>query len=142
LPFSGPTFRECHKGFHNEGEPRKDVTRLGYLCGPYHGLKAIRPMASGTIEQEGGEVTHEVELKKSDCMRLFVVSGESLGRMGVKVASPSGTTLVENDAVEGWAAIAPYGVICGGEEGKYKISIRALRGRGEYAAQAWVLRSY
>lgn len=99
-------------------------------------------MASGTIDAEGGEVTHTVELKKNDCIRLFVVSGDSIKRMHAKITAPSGTTLAENDAIDGWGVIAPYGVVCGGEEGKYTISIRALRGKGEYAAQAWVLRSY
>src|SRR5579871_6594940 len=77
---SGGIFVDCYAGLHVTGDPVKDVTRLGYVCGPVAGMKRVLDAPfEGAITAGAAELELPLPLVKGGCYRLFAAAdGETL----------------------------------------------------------------
>jgi hypothetical protein len=137
----GPWVR-CYGGFHPEGDPVKDVTRLAFLCGPENGMKRLSKAAiEGTVKEGGPGVTDTFEARRGECYRVFAVAEPSVADLDVVVRSSRGAAVAADHGEDAWPIVQPDRPFCPLEDDRYTVEIGAKRGTGRFAAEVWVLRT-
>jgi hypothetical protein len=137
----GPWVR-CYGGFHPEGDPVKDVTRLSILCGPENGMKRLSKQPfEGTVAAGGPPVSQGFEARRGECYRVFAVAEPTVQDLDVVVRSSRGAPLAADHGEDAWPIVQPDRPFCPLEDDRYAVEVSAKRGGGRFAAEVWVLRT-
>lgn len=137
----GPWVR-CYGSFHPQGDPVKDVTRLGILCGPENGMRRLaKAPFEGAVAEGTPGVTSTFEAKRGECYRVFAVAEAAVGDLDVTVHSSRGAPIAADHGEDAWPIVQPDRPFCPLENDRYTLEIAARRGHGRFAAEVWVLRT-
>jgi hypothetical protein len=137
----GPWVR-CYGGFHPEGDPVKDVTRLSLLCGPENGMKRLsRAPLQGALTEGGPSVTETFEARRGECYRVFAVAEPGVADLDVVVRSSRGAALAADHGEDAWPIVQPDRPFCALEDDRYTLDVSTKHGGGRFAAEVWVLRT-
>jgi hypothetical protein len=137
----GPWVR-CYGSFHPAGDPVKDVTRLGLLCGPENGMRRLsKAPIEGTVSEGAPGTTSTFEAKRGECYRVFAVAEATVSDLDVTVHSSRGAPVAADHGEDTWPIVQPDRPFCPLENDRYTLEIAAHRGHGRVAAEVWVLRS-
>lgn len=137
----GPWVR-CYGGFHPQGDPVKDVTRLSILCGPENGMRRLskKPL-QGSVTEGGTAVSERFEARRGECYRVFAVAEPQVNDLDVVVRSSRGAAVAADHGEDAWPIVQPDRPFCPLEDDRYTFEVSARRGSGRFAAEVWVLRS-
>lgn len=136
-PF-GPWVR-CYGGFRPGDVPARDVQRLAMLCGPSLGMRAAWPIAEGVVDDQGPPREHGLTLERGACARVFAASAPGVADLDVELVAPGGAVIVEDAIDDRWPIVPSDRGACVSDGGAYVVRVRARKGKGAYAVQAWVL---
>ncbi|HEU4409875.1 MAG TPA: hypothetical protein VFS43_31770 [Polyangiaceae bacterium] len=136
-PVGGP-WRHCQDNFRPEAGALRDVTRLTMVCGHVNGMRAVGPVEEGEVAEGGEARTHAFALRGGECVRLFAVADAPVDDLSVALAGPTGVLAVSAPGAR-WAVTLADRPLCVAAEGEYAMQVRARKGAGRYAAQAWRL---
>jgi hypothetical protein len=120
---AGGLWASCHEGFRTEGDARRDVTRLGLLCGPSNGMSRHADTDSFAVE-------------RGDCYRVFVVTAAGAD---VELRSSRGRVLSEARALEGFVAVEPDRPFCALESDTLSVQVS---GAAAHALEVWRLSAH
>ena len=133
---SGGLWSGCHHGFSTTGGPRRDVTRLGLLCGPVNGMQQLGKTVAGDVGPDN-TVTHHIEASGGTCYRLFAtVSGPR--RLMLRVTTPDGAAVANVESDAGFAVLEPQRPLCTLDPTRFTIEL-STPSPGRYAQQVWQL---
>jgi hypothetical protein len=136
----GPWVR-CYGNFRLGGEPLKDVTRLGLMCGPANGMRRIsKAPIEGEVLEGGEPVVAPLSAKKGECYRVFAVAEPSVRDLDVNVRSSRGASIAADHGEDAWPIVQPDRPFCPLEDDALSIELSARRGKGKVAAEVWALR--
>jgi hypothetical protein len=137
----GPWVR-CYGGFHPQGDPVKDVTRLSILCGPENGMKRLSKQPfEGSVTAGGPSASETFEARRGECYRVFAVAEPTVQDLDVIVRSSRGAPLAADHGEDAWPIVQPDRPFCPLEDDRYTVEVSAKRGAGRFAAEVWVLRA-
>lgn len=138
----GPWVR-CYGNFRLTGEPLKDLTRLGLLCGPENGMRRATPKPiEGHVKEGGPGVEEKLRAFRGACYRVFAVGGPGIINLDVTVRSSRGATIATDGGEDAWPIVQPDRPFCALEDDLISVEISARRGEGQFAAEVWVLKTY
>ena len=136
----GGLWVSCYGGFRPSGEPLRDVTRLGLLCGPPNGLRLVsREPLQGKVAAGARAASHRFEARRGECYRIFAVASSSIEDLDVVVRSSRGSQLAKDHSEDAWPILDPEGPICTFGDDTFTVAVSARRGSGSYAMQIWAL---
>jgi hypothetical protein len=137
---SGGIFSDCYKGLHATGEPEKDVTRLGLVCGPVEGMRrAIDTPFEGAISAGGAELDFPIALSKGACYRVFVAADSESLTLDVSIVSGHGIPVATASSRSGLAIIAPDRPFCALGTDEATVRVGATQGSGRFALDIWAI---
>jgi hypothetical protein len=137
----GPWVR-CYGHFKPSGDPTKDVTRLGLLCGPENGMRRMAERSfTGAVAEGGATVSSSLPAKRGECYRIFAVAEPSVGDLDVAVQSSRGTAVAADHGEDAWPIVQPDRPFCPFEDDTFTLVVSARRGNGRFAAEVWRLAS-
>lgn len=134
----GGSWLHCYDHFRPEAGAPRDVTRLTMLCGHVNGMRAIGPAEEGEIAEGGEARSYPLALRGGECVRLFAVADAPVDEISLALAGPTGVLAVSTPGAR-WAVTLADRPLCVAAEGEYTMQVRARKGSGHYAAQAWRL---
>jgi hypothetical protein len=136
----GPWVR-CYGHFRVSGEPRKDVTRLGLLCGPENGMSRLGAAPfEGSVREGGPPATTTIHVQRGGCYRVFATATPSVADLDVVVRSSRGAAIAADHGEDAWPVVQPDRPFCALEDDDATVEITAKRGAGTFAAEVWHLR--
>lgn len=138
VPVGGAWVR-CYGHFKPSGEPKKDVTRLGLLCGPTNGMRKEGELFEGALVEGGAPIEQKVEAKRGACYRIFAVGEPSIHDLDVTLRSSRGSAIAADHGQDAWPIVHPDRPICALEDDRWTVEVRAMRGQGRFAAEVWRL---
>lgn len=139
VPVGGPWVR-CYGNFRVSGDPLKDVTRLGLLCGPENGMKRFSQQAIvGSVIEGHPGVTETLEARRGECYRIFAVAERTVSDLDVTVRSSREMAIAADHGEDAWPIVQPDRPFCVLEDDALRVEIAARRGQGRFAAEIWVL---
>lgn len=130
----------CYEGLTLSGDPLKDVTRLGLVCGPSNGLRRkTRQAIVGILAVGEPPVAQQLRVARGACYRVLAVADAGIGELDVTVRS-SRDVAVAADHASGRVAIAqPDRPFCTFADDLFSVDFAARRGSGRFAAEVWSL---
>lgn len=135
-PPSGGSWATCYEGFRTSGQPLRDVTRLGFLCGPMTGMRAARPPFERAVAA-GESVAFDVPVGKGECFRVFATAdGGAILTMSTS-ARPGGAA-VRSRHGQGWVVLRPGAPICSKDPDTVSVVLQADRACA-VAVAPWIL---
>ncbi len=131
---------KCFEGLTLSGDPLKDVTRLGLLCGPSNGLRRkTRQAIVGIIGEGEPPVEQPLRVARGACYRVIAVADAGVRELDVTVRS-SRDVAVAADHSSGRLAIAqPDRPFCTFADDIFSVGFAARRGSGRFAAEVWAI---
>jgi hypothetical protein len=136
----GGLWVSCYGGFHPSDSPRKDVTRLGLLCGPPNGMgRANEASLEGAVDETKAPSTHRFQARRGECYRIFAVADRGVSDLNVAVYSSRGSKLATDHGEDRWPIVHPERPFCTFDDDTFAVHFRARRGAGRYAAEIWKL---
>lgn len=135
----GPWVR-CYGNFKPSGDPIKDVTRLGLLCGPVNGMRRLFDQAwVGRVAEGEAPVVESFQVKRGECFRIFAASETPIRDLNIAVKSSRDATIATDHGEDGWPIVQPDRPFCMLFDDTLRTEIWAQRGQGRFAAEVWVL---
>ena len=138
VPVGGAWVR-CYGHFKPSGEPLKDVTRLGLMCGPSNGMRRAGDGLSGEVGEGGAPLSQAFGVQRGACYRVFAVAEASVADLDVTLRSSRGSAIAADHGEDAWPIVQPDRPICALEDDHWTVEVRAKRGKGRFAAEVWVL---
>jgi hypothetical protein len=102
-------------------------------------MHAAWPVAEAEIDERGPPREHPLVLARGECARVFAVASESVRDLDVEIVGPTGAVRIEDAIDDRWPIVPSDRAECVTEAGTYVVKVRARKGKGSYAVQAWVL---
>lgn len=136
----GPWVR-CHDNFRLSGDPLRDVTRLGMLCGPSNGMRRMSDPVQGAVEAGEAAHTSAFDVLSGECYRVFAAAEGTATALDVDVLSSHGARVAGDHGEDGWSIVQPDRPFCPLGDDTYTLEVKARRGRGRFAAEVWRLRT-
>lgn len=132
----GGLWRSCADGFSPSGDARKDVERLGLLCGPANGMKVDGEALTGEASER--VATHPLPVLDGACYRVFAVASAGVEGLDLTVRSLRGSRLAgaEGGRVLMVDAERPF---CTFANETLTLEVRARGGKGRYAVRIYQL---
>lgn len=138
----GGPWVQCYGQFKPSGEPLKDVTRLGLLCGPVNGMRRLEPEPfEGTVTAGQLPVTRRLEGKRGECYRIFAVAEPSVLDLDVQVLSSRNVAIAADHNEDTWPIVQADRPFCPLADDTLAVELSTRRGGGRFAAEVWVLRT-
>jgi len=150
-PLVGQTSRvgglwvRCYANFKPTTTPRRDVEKLGLMCGPPNGMQRHGATFEGKIAApppgQSGPVAvgaHEMKARSGECYRLFAVA-EGVEDLDVKVLSSRGSRLAHDQTKNRWPIVDPDRPFCSFDNDTFRIELSVPTGSARYALQVWRL---
>jgi hypothetical protein len=136
----GGTWVSCYGGFHPAGEPLRDVTRLGLLCGPPNGMRLLSPeTVQGELGAGRPPLRTSFAARRGSCYRVLAVGAAGIEDLDVVVRSSRGSEVARDHGEDRWPIVQPERPFCTFDDDTFTIELSARRGSGAMAAQLWVL---
>lgn len=135
VPPSGGPWATCFDGFRISGQPLRDVTRLGLLCGPATGMRRPEPPEKRALSP-GEAWTFDVPLAAGECLRLVVAASTATPLVVTTSGAPLLASTVRAD--EGWLVARPKSPLCAEQAASVRVVIRSAAG-AEVAVGRWFL---
>ena len=130
----------CHEGLVLSGDPLKDVTRFGLLCGPSNGMRRkTRQALVGVIGEKDPAVTTSLRVARGACYRAFAVADAQVGELEVTFRSSRDVAVASDHGVGRLAVVQPDRPFCALADDVLTVEVRAVRGSGRFAAEVWSL---
>lgn len=134
----GGLWVRCYEGLTLSGDPLKDVTRLGLVCGPSNGLRRKSKQAIVGIVTEGEPaVSHELRVTKGACYRVIAVADAGVIELDVTIRSSRDVAVAGDHARGRLAIVQPDRPFCTFAEESFAAVFSATRGSGRFAAEVW-----
>ncbi len=135
---SGGIFVDCYREIRISGDAIKDVTRLGYVCGPVEGMRrAIDAPLEGVIAAGAAELELPLPLTRGACYRVFLAADEPSLDVDVAIVSSRGIPVATTTSVRGLAVIASDRPFCSLSTEDATIRVGARAGTGRFAVDVW-----
>ncbi len=129
---------KCHEGLVLSGDPLKDVTRIGLLCGPSNGLRRkTRQAIVGVIGEGDPPVPAELRVARGACYRVIGVADEAASELDITVRSSRGVAVAADHSTGRLALAQPDRPFCTFADDIFTIDFSARRGSGRFAAEVW-----
>lgn len=136
----GGTWVSCHEGLPLSGDPLRDVTRLGLLCGPSNGMRrASRQAIVGLVGEHEPAVTSSFEAKRGACYRVFAAADPQVGDIDVTIRSSRDAGVAGDHGNGRLAIVQPDRPFCTFSDETFTVEISARRGNGRFAAEVWAI---
>jgi hypothetical protein len=135
----GGAWVHCYGHFKPSGEPKKDVTRLGLLCGPSNGMKQEGDLFESDLTEGSAPAEYKIEAQRGACYRIFAVGEVSILDLDVTLRSSRGSAIAADHGQDAWPIVQPDRPICALEDDRWTVEVRAKRGGGRFAAEVWAL---
>ncbi len=143
----GGLWVSCYGRFRPSGEPLKDVTRLGLMCGPVNGMTQQGDTVQGDIKGGAGRpgqpgpaiVASQFRARAGGCYRIFAVAAPSIRDLDVTVRSSRGSRLTSDQTEDGWPIVDPERPFCSFDDDTFRIEVASGGGSGRFALQVWTL---
>lgn len=130
----------CREGFALSGDPVKDVTRLGLLCGPSNGMRRrSRQAIVGVVGEHEPPVTASIRAARGACYRVLAAADAGVGELDVTVRSSRGAGVAADHAKGRLAVVQPDRPFCTFSDETFTVEVSAARGAGRFAAEVWAL---
>lgn len=136
----GPWVR-CYGNYRLSGDPLRDVTRLGMLCGPENGMRRMAETIQGAVEAGKTHHTSTFEVVSGECYRIFATAEPTITDLDVDVLTRHGARVAGDHGDDGWPIVQPDRPFCPLESDTYTLEVKARRGSGRFAAEIWRLRT-
>ncbi len=136
----GGAWVRCYGNFKLSGDPVKDVTRLGLLCGPVNGMRrhSSQPWV-GRAAMGEPPVVETFEAKQGECFRIFAAAETQVLDLNIAVKSSRDATIAADHGEDAWPIVQPDRPFCMLFDDTLHAEISASRGQGRFAAEVWVL---
>ena len=141
----GGLWVRCYASFRPSSTARRDVHRLGLMCGPPNGMQRHGATFEGTAAVpppgQSGPVTvglHKMKARSGECYRVFAVA-DGVDDLDVRVLSSRGSRLAEDQTDDRWPIVDPDRPFCTFEDDKFTIEVTTPKGSAHYALQVWRL---
>jgi hypothetical protein len=138
----GGPWVQCYGHFKPSGDPLKDVTRLGLLCGPANGMRRLEPEPfEGAVAAGQLPVTRTLAGKRGECYRIFAVAESSVIDLDIQVLSSRNVGIAADHNEDTWPIVQadrPFGPLA---DDALTVELSTRRGGGRFAAEVWVLRT-
>ncbi|RLB53102.1 MAG: hypothetical protein DRI90_21505 [Deltaproteobacteria bacterium] len=143
----GGLWVSCYGRFRPSGDPRKDVTRLGLMCGPVNGMTQQGDTLEGEVKAGAGPpgqpgsptVTGQFEAQAGGCYRIFAVAAPPITDLDVTVRSSRGSHLTSDQTEDSWPIVDPERPFCSFDDDTFRVEVSAKGGAGRFALQVWTL---
>ena len=136
----GGLWVRCLEGLALSGDPLKDVTRIGLVCGPSNGMRRkTRQALVGVIGENDPPVTATVRVARGACYRAFAVADAQVGELEVTFRSSREVTVARDHGAGRLAVVQPDRPFCSLADDALTMEVKALRGSGRFAAEVWSL---
>jgi hypothetical protein len=143
---AGGLWTSCRNGFRPSGEPRRDVERLGLMCGPQNGMTRLGDTMTG---HTADPVAHTFAAKAGACYRVIGVADDGVRDLDIGVlsgvrgvpaaATGSGMRLYSDHGDEPLAIVERERPFCSLEDDTFTVAVSAGEGQGRYAVQVYGL---
>lgn len=131
---------KCHEGLTLSGDPLKDVTRLGLLCGPSNGMRRkTRQAIVGLVGEREPPVVATIHVARGACYRVFAAADAEVGELDVKVRSSRDVGVAADHGKGRLAIVQPDRPFCTFADEAFTVEVSARRGGGRFAAEVWSL---
>lgn len=136
----GGTWVSCHEGLPLSGDPLRDVTRLGLLCGPSNGMRrASRQAIVGLVGEHEPAVTSTFEAKRGACYRVLAAADPQVADLDVTIRSSRDVGVAGDHGKGRLAIVQPDRPFCTFSDETFTVEIAARRGSGRFAAEVWAI---
>ncbi|MBK8257312.1 MAG: hypothetical protein IPK82_32140 [Polyangiaceae bacterium] len=130
----------CRDAMSLSGDPLKDVTRIGLLCGPITGLRRKTAQAIvGVIGEKDPPVYTSFRVQKGACYRVFAVADEGVRELDVAVLSSRQVRVAADHSDGRVAVVQPDRPFCTFGDDVFSLEIGAAKGGGRFAAEVWAI---
>jgi hypothetical protein len=141
----GGLWVSCYGRFKPTGDPVKDVTRLGLMCGPVNGMTQQGDTIRGTVEATPGRrgqpsvpvLAGQLEARAGSCYRVFAVATPSVGDLDLTIRSSRGSRLTSDQTQDVWPIVDPERPFCSFDDDTFSIEVASRGGAGPFALQVW-----
>lgn len=131
---------KCAEGLGLSGDPLKDVTRIGVLCGPSNGMRRKTGQAIvGVIGEHEPPVVTSLRLSRGACYRVFAVADAQVAELDVTVRSSHDVAVARDHAMGRLAVVQADRPFCTFADDLFTLEVAARRGSGRFAAEVWSL---
>lgn len=131
---------KCHEGLSLSGDPVKDVTRLGLLCGPSNGMRRKTKQAIvGLVGEHEPPVVTTIQSARGACYRIFAAADAQVGELDVTVRSSRDVGVAADHGAGRLAIVQPDRPFCTFADETFTVEVSARRGSGRFAAEVWAL---
>lgn len=134
----GGLWVRCHDGFAPTGEPLRDVTRLGLMCGPSNGLDKLLDAQTGRLTG-GTSARHDFSVRRGECFRVFAAGEPSIYDLDVTILSSRHSRLSSDTGDGTWLLLDRDRPFCSFDDDTFSAEVRADGGSGRYAIEVWRL---
>jgi hypothetical protein len=134
----GGLWATCHDAFVASGQPLRDVTRLGLMCGPVNGMSKLGQTVSGRLKA-GQSASHRFVARAGDCYRAFAVGSVGIEDLDIIVRSSRGSRLSSDQTDDRWPVVDRQRPFCSFHDDSFVAEVAADRGSGRYALEIWRL---
>ena len=135
-PYVGSTWLSCADGFRTSNQPIRDVTRLAFLCGPYHGMRRSGQMWTMHVS-EGSPASIELGLAPTECVRVFAAAASSVSLLRVALFDPDNAVICFAQSTMHFVMLHSDSAVCVERAGRYGIRVDAFGGAGQVALELW-----
>jgi hypothetical protein len=139
-PVPGGPWVKCHEGFSLSGDPVRDVTRLGLLCGPSNGMRRkTRQAIVGLAGEHEPPVVTTIRASRGACYRIFAAADAEVRELDVTVRSARDVGVAADHGAGRLAIVQPDRPFCTPADEPFTVEIAARRGSGRFAAEVWAI---
>lgn len=143
----GGLWVSCYGRFKPTGDPVKDVTRLGLMCGPANGMTQQGDTIRGTVEPGTGSpgqpgvpvLAGQFRAQAGHCYRIFAVAVPKVRDLDVTIRSSRGSRLTSDQTEDPWPIVDPERPFCSFEDDSFSIEVASGGAAGSFALQVWTL---
>ncbi|MBW2458151.1 MAG: hypothetical protein JRI68_26845 [Deltaproteobacteria bacterium] len=143
----GGLWVSCYGRFKPSGDPVKDVTRLGLMCGPVNGMTQQGDTIRGTVEPGTGRpgqpgvpiLAGQFRVQAGNCYRIFAVAAPKVRDLDVTIRSSRGSRLTSDQTEDPWPIVDPERPFCSFEDDTFSIEVASGGAAGPFALQVWTL---
>jgi len=143
----GGLWVSCYGRFKPTGDPVKDVTRLGLMCGPVNGMTQEGDTLRGTVEATTGRPGQPgvavragtFPARAGSCYRVFAVAAPAVKDLDVTIRSSRGSRLTSDQTEDHWPIVDPERPFCSFDDDTFAVEVASGGGAGPFALQVWTL---
>ncbi len=134
---AGGNWKACAANFLPSGDSRRDVERLGLLCGPVNGMSVVGEAFEGNASNEPSN--HAFPVASGVCYRIFGVADASVADLVLRVVSVRGSQLAAEEQPGRVAMLESDRAFCTFATETVTAEVTSKDGTGRYALRIYQL---